>query len=416
MSDPGPPDPFEGFPLFGDLAKMFSRVSAGGTVPWDAARNLALAVATEGESEPNVEPSERIRLEQLARVAELHVARVTGLPTSVTGRGLTVLPVTRGQWAIRTLDEYRPLLEQLASSLGSAEVAGEEPGGEPGPPGPDDQLDSLLRPMLRAMQPMMVAMTSGSMVGHLAQRSLGQYELPIPRPPGDELLIVAPNLDAFGSQWSLPPDDLRLWICVHEVAHHAVLGVPHVRARLDALLRRYTTSFRNDPHALEEQLGGLDLTGGPESLSQLQQALGDPSNLLGAIQSDEQRSLLPRLEAIVAMVVGVVDHVMDAVGSSLIASYGMLTEALRRRRVEASQADRFVERLLGLELGQATYERGSSFVNGVIERAGEEGLARLWEGERMLPSPPEVDAPGLWLARIELPEDDPPAGNPPAEG
>ncbi|HEX6236993.1 MAG TPA: zinc-dependent metalloprotease, partial [Acidimicrobiales bacterium] len=81
-----------------------------------------------------------------------------------------------------------------------------------------------------------------------------------------------------------------------------------------------------------------------------------------------------------------------------------------------SQADRFVERLLGLELGQATYERGSTFVEGVIERAGEEGLARLWEGERMLPSPPEVDAPGLWLARIELPEDDPPAGNPPAEG
>jgi uncharacterized protein (DUF2342 family) len=41
----------------------------------------------------------------------------------------------------------------------------------------------------------------------------------------------------------------------------------------------------------------------------------------------------------------------------------------------------------------------------VIERAGPEGLNRLWESERMLPTPAELDAPGLWLARIELPED-----------
>ena len=97
---------------------------------------------------------------------------------------------------------------------------------------------------------------------------------------------------------------------------------------------------------------------------------------------------------------------MDQVGTKLIGSYGMLTEALRRRRVETSEADRFVERLIGLELTQATYDRGAAFVDGVVERAGEEGLSRLWEGERMLPSPPEVDAPGLWLARIDLPVED----------
>jgi len=404
VSDPGSPNPFEGFPLFGDLAKMFSQVSAGGVVPWDAARNLALAVATEGVSEPNVDPVERMRLEQLARVAELHVARVTGLSTSVTGRGLTVIPANRSQWTVRTLDDYRPMLEKLASSLGATDAAIEalEAEGEPGEP--EDQLDALLGPMLRAMQPMMIAMTAGSMVGHLAQRSFGQYDLPIPRPPGDELLIIVPNLEGFGREWSLPAEDLRLWICLHEIGHHTVLGVPHVRARLESLLSRYTTAFRSDPHALEDRLGGLDLTGGPESIAQLQQALGDPGALLGAIQSDEQRAILPQLEATVALVVGVVDHVMDTVGSTLISSYGMLTEALHRRRVEASQADRFVDRLLGLELSQTTYDRGRAFVEGVIERAGEEGLARLWESERMLPSPPEIDAPGLWLARIDLPD------------
>jgi putative hydrolase len=415
MSEPGAPNPFEGFPLFEDLAKLFAQGGRG--VPWDAARSLALAVATDNQSESNVDPIERIKLEQLARVAELNVANVTGLSTTLTGRELTVLPVTRGHWAQRTLEDYRPLLEKLAGSLGSPDVS--ELGGEGAAGGeldlgdtsglawgqdPDDQFAAMLGPMIQAMQPMMVAMTAGSMVGHLARRSFGQYDLPIPRTPSDELLILVPNLDAFGDEWSLPADDLRLWICLHEIAHHTVLGVRHVRRRLEDLLTRYTTSFRTDPQALEEHLGDIDLSGGPESLAGLQQVLGEPGALLGAIQSDAQRALLPQLETLVAVVVGVVDHVMDEVGTKLISSYGMLTEALRRRRVETAEADRFVERLLGLELTQSTYDRGSHFVAGVIERAGPDGLARLWDDERMLPSPPEVDAPGLWLARIDLPE------------
>ncbi len=402
MSDePGTPNPFEGFPLFGDIARLFGQ---GGGVPWDAARNLALAVATDNTSEPNVDPLERIKLEQRARVADLHVANVTGLSTSLTGRELTVLPVNRSHWAGRTLEDYRPLLENLAASLSAgAEDEDEEPGMDLDTGGPEDQLAAMLGPMIQAMQPMMVAMTAGSMVGHLARRSLGQYDLPIPRPPSDELMILVRNLDAFGHEWSLPPDDLRLWICLHEIAHHTVLGVPHVRARLRGLLDEYTTKFSTDPGALESQLGDLDLTDSA-SLARIQQALGEPGALLGAIQSDAQRALLPPLEAIVAVVVGVVDYVMDEVGGKLITSYGMLTEALRRRRVETAESDRFVERLLGLELTQAVYDRGANFVEGVVERAGPEGLARLWESEKMLPSPPEVDAPGLWLARIDLPD------------
>jgi uncharacterized protein (DUF2342 family) len=90
----------------------------------------------------------------------------------------------------------------------------------------------------------------------------------------------------------------------------------------------------------------------------------------------------------------------------MLSSYGMLTEALRRRRVESAPSDRFVGRLFGLELTQPQYDRGEAFVQGVVERAGEEGLGRLWRSERELPTPPEVDAPGLWLARIDLPTDD----------
>ena len=109
--------------------------------------------------------------------------------------------------------------------------------------------------------------------------------------------------------------------------------------------------------------------------------------------------------ALVAVIAGYVDHLMDGIGVTLITSYDQLTEALRRRRVQADPSDRFVERLFGLELTQAQYDRGSAFVDGVVERAGTDGLARLWHSERELPTPAEVDAPGLWLARIELEPD-----------
>ncbi|MED6329893.1 MAG: zinc-dependent metalloprotease, partial [Actinomycetota bacterium] len=74
------------------------------------------------------------------------------------------------------------------------------------------------------------------------------------------------------------------------------------------------------------------------------------------------------------------------------------------RRVGTGEADRFVERILGLDLTQDQVDRGTACVEGVVDRNGADGLARLWSDKRHLPTPAEVDAPGLWLARIDLPD------------
>jgi putative hydrolase len=396
MSDGGPlggGDPFGGLPFFGDILRMLQ--SQGPS--WDAAKQLAVTLATEGSTEVNVDPSQRIQLEQLGRVADLHVARVTGLDTAPHGRTPVIAPVNRTVWAQRTIDAWRPLLEKLAGSLSSSAPLPTDFA--------DDPAAAMFGPLLQMMGPMMLTMTAGSMVGQLASRALGMYDLPVPRPGTDELLIVVPNLDEFGEEWSLPLDELRLWVCVHELTYHTVLGVPHVGAELTRLLEQYATGFRPDPHALSDKLESLDFSGGLAGFEQLQSAFSDPDVVLGAVQTPEQRAQLPRIEALVAAITGYVDHVMDEVGASLMKSYGMLTEALRRRRVEADQSDRFVERILGLNLTQQQYDRGEAFVRGIVERAGGEGLARLWEAPRTLPTPAEVDAPGLWLARIELPEE-----------
>jgi putative hydrolase len=394
MSELGPTgdNPFGSF--FGDMMKMFM---TDGPLNWQLARQAALMTATGGESEPNVDPLERLRLEELLRVADLHVADATGLATATTGGIVSIKAVTRAEWAYYTLDAYRNLFETLATALTAL------PGDEASAGGPAfdpaDPETGLLGNLPQVLGPVLLGAQAGSLAGFLARRALGQYDLPIPRPPSDELMMVPATISAFAQDWSLPLDDVRLWVCVSELAHHAVLGRPHVRDRLESLLLEYVRGFRIDPTALSSQLEGFDLS----DPSTLPAVMSNPEALLGAIQTPAQQQTGDRLGDLVATIEGYVDHVLDSIGQRLITSYPSLTEALRRRRVEDSEADKLIEQLLGLRIGQATFERGSAFVRGVLERAGEEGLARLWRSERELPTPAEVDAPGLWLERIDLP-------------
>jgi uncharacterized protein (DUF2342 family) len=111
------------FGFLGDLMKMFT---SEGPLNWQIARQAALAVSTGGEVEPNVDPLERLRLEELLRVADLHVTDATGLATAQAGGIVSVRAVTRAEWSYHTLDHYRPLFEGLAQALTAS----------PQPPGP----------------------------------------------------------------------------------------------------------------------------------------------------------------------------------------------------------------------------------------------------------------------------------------
>ena len=159
-----------------------------------------------------------------------------------------------------------------------------------------------------------------------------------------------------------PIDDLRLWVCLHEVAHHAVLGVPHVRRRAVGAAGRVRRRLpARAPTASRSACRRHRRSTTRRTSASLQSSFADPEVLLGAIRSDEQRALLPRLEALVAVVVGVVDWVMDEVGGD--ADRQLRASSPRRCAGGGSRptpSDRFVEQLLGLELTRAAYERGSA--------------------------------------------------------
>jgi putative hydrolase len=387
-----------------DLMRNLARLlTTQGPVNWEIARQMAQYAATGGEPESNPDPVSRVRLEELLRVAELRVAEATGL--EVSAGVLTVRAVTPREWALRTLEDWKPLLERLASRMNSTLAAGgpDELASEATASGPTggDPMAQLFGNLPQVLGPFLFGMQAGSMVGQLASRAMGQYDLPMPRPPRDELIMVTATIDAFASDWSLAPDDVRLWVCLRETANHAVLGRPHVRARLDQLIGEYVGAFEADPESLQDRLQAFD----PTDMSSMQEVFSDPETLLGELQNDAQRRVQVPLRSLLAAVAGYVDHVMDLAGRPLIASYVPLTEALRRRRLEESGGTRILGQLLGVTLDAASYERGQAFVAGVVERAGEDGLARLWRSERELPTPAELDAPGLWLARIDLPHE-----------
>tara|TARA_B100001029_G_scaffold80837_2_gene66345 strand:- start:1679 stop:2878 length:1200 start_codon:yes stop_codon:yes gene_type:complete len=384
-------NPFGGLPFFGDLGKLFNH---GGPIAWDVARQFAYQIATEGEAEPNVDPLDRVKLNELARVAELRVADITSLGAGFSDQAVSITATTRSEWASKTLDAYQPLLERLAGRLakGTESTDVTEPEMQ--------MLDGLMR----AMNPMMMAMSAGSIAGHLATKAFGNYELPIPR-PNAQLLVVIANVDLFASEWSLPRDDVWLWVCINELATQSVMNVTHVRNEFDRLLNGYVDGFETSPQGLENRFMDLDIgSGDPAELqAKLQNALSDPENLLGAVRSDAQSALIPDLNALLCVVVGYVDYVVEKVSRQLLESYESLSEVAKRRRFSASPGDRFVEKLLGVEVTPELLTRGTEFISGVIDRAGESALSRLWTESDALPTPNELDAPGLWLARIDLP-------------
>lgn len=395
MNDDPEENAFTGLPFFGDMMKA---ISSHGPLQWDVARQVAMTTALGGKTaEPNVDPADRIVLESLAPIAELHVEAHTGLSTTPTDHPRTLLVVNRTTWCHHTLEAYKPLFTTLATSLSGSEVVSDDSLDLT----TDDSMASMMAGLTKMMAPAMMGMSVGSMVGTMSQHAFGQYDIPLPRDPIHQLLLVPSNINSFANDWSLPIDDLRMWVLIQELTAHAVLGVQHVREIISSTVRQYVAGFRPNPTAMFDRMTGIELTGS-DPMAMLQKFLSDPSLILGAVRSKEQEVLSPILDAMVAAIIGYVDHSVDEVASHVLGGGSQIAEAVRRRRVESSPNDVFLEQLLGLRLTRQQLELGRNFVDGVVERAGKDGISQLFNAPGNLPTPSELDAPGLWLARLEV--------------
>ncbi len=392
-----------------DLAQMMRMLQSEGPVNWEVATQVAGLVALGGEEhERPVEVADHEQLDELVRAAQTLVVSETGL-TATFGAPLRTLGPK--SWAELHLRGLRPVLEALATTLRRTMDEATESGEHEGPPEPGGERaavspfglpmgDEAFAGLMGMMAPLLLGVQAGSMVGYLAQHALGRYDLPLPTSDPPSLCFVVANLDRFEQEWSLDRADLRFTVALHEVVRAAERSVAWVQERLVTLAIEYVSAYEVDPAAFEEQFGDFD-PADPSSLSSMAE---HPEALLGAMQSPRQREILDRLQAFTSVLEGYADIVVERIGGRLVPSYARINEAMQRHRVERGEAERFIEGLLGLKLDRDRYEQGQTFCRGVVERAGAEGLNRLWERESMLPTPTELAAPGLWLARIELPD------------
>jgi coenzyme F420 biosynthesis associated uncharacterized protein len=267
-------------------------------------------------------------------------------------------------------------------------------GGTPAPAGEGDEQQQLMAGVVQQMAPLLLGAQVGMVLGYLAQRVLGQFDLAVPRSSGS-LFFVVPNIASFERDWSLDPREFRAYVALHEVTHHFEFSRPWVRDHFLHLVRDLVEHAEIDLSSLEQRMEGLDPSN-PEALTDAFEELG---NLFGEAGSPEQRLRLARVQAFMSAAEGYGDHVADSLGERMLSSFGQIDEALRRFR-EGRHGDRALERLLGLEVKEEQYRIGRSFCDTVAEQTEEATLSRMWGSADSLPSMPELDEPTLWLSRM----------------
>ncbi|SDO90645.1 zinc-dependent metalloprotease [Lentzea jiangxiensis] len=336
-----------------------------GPVDWDLAVSTAVRLVRPGPVIGKEEAEHVVgRLRELAPQAEVHVRELTGL-----GQGLPLLPgevVDRPAWV-------------AAAAQGLAALTG------PALPRQTGPMAGILAGT--------AGVQAGVVMAFLSSRVLGQYD---PFSPQDQLagrlLLVAPNIVGAQQALDVPDDDFRMWVCLHECTHRLQFtGVPWLR-------RYFSDQVTTLLSSMDEERAPLS-----DVIRDFRQKLreGDgPMGLIELVQSPQQKAVLDRLIALSTLLEGHADHVMDAVGPSVVPSVSTIRSRFSARRKGGGLLDRILRTVLGVEAKVRQYEEGARFTEYVVERVGMDGFNAIWTSADTLPTRAEIAEPMGWLRRV----------------
>lgn len=390
---------------------MTSASGGADMVDW----NLAVATATRlVRPGPEVSRAEAAavvaQLRRHALEAEEHVRAFTGMRSSSLAEAAAtpVLIVDRPGWVRANVAGFRtvvqPLVEKLQARRANSATAG----------------------VLGTVGEKATGIEVGALLAFLATKVLGQYETFAPAEPSLEapdspaalfdkprlgpdgpgpgrLLLVAPNIVHVERELDVDPADFRLWVCLHEETHRTQFtAVPWLRDHIQSEVQSFLAETDVDPGALLDRLrdaagslGGLPGVGGRGEGTQTS------TGLLEIVQSPAQREILGRLTAVMSLLEGHADVVMDGVGPAVVPSVAEIREKFQQRRDRgANRLDLVLRRLLGMDAKLRQYQDGAVFVRGVVERVGMDGFNRVWTSPNTLPTKEEIHDPAAWVARV----------------
>jgi coenzyme F420 biosynthesis associated uncharacterized protein len=235
----------------------------------------------------------------------------------------------------------------------------------------------------------------GFLLGFMGTRVLGQYDLALlstEAAPG-KLLFVEENIRATARSLNVPIGPFRTWIALHETTHAFEFEAhPWLRPYLAERLERQLTLFGKDARGLgREALRGLGRS--------LRGERGG-EHWIEAMMGPEQKLLFREVQAVMSLLEGFSDYVMDEVGRDLVPGVEQISARFHERRTKRTAFERSMLRLTGMDLKMEQYKKGERFVRAIADRRGSAALARLWEGPHTLPRDGEIDSPERWIRRV----------------
>lgn len=241
----------------------------------------------------------------------------------------------------------------------------------------------------------------GLLLGYLARRVLGQYDLALlgrePVETGGKLYYVEPNIRSVEAKLSLPKDDFRMWLALHETTHAFEFeGQPWVRDHFNSLLERYMAFIKQDAEHLKQGIQGLKIFA-----DRVRHRSDTQGSWIEALMNDEQRALFNEMQAMMCIVEGYSNHVMNAVGKTLLPNYDLISRKFEERQSQRTQSEQLFARLTGLNVKLEQYRQGERFINEIVTRRSHDLARRVWEGPEFLPTMDEIRVPERWIERVE---------------
>lgn len=341
-------------------------------VDWDLAAATAGALGRAGPHVTYDEAADVVAdLRRLTDEAAEHVSSYTKLEPKVAYPPVRI--VDRRDWATINIEGLREVIDPLAERL----TGGRTPG-----------------PVATAIGSRFTGVQAGTVLAYLSGRVLGQYEV-FSADPG-QLILVAPNIVDVERKLEADSRDFRLWVCLHEVTHRTQFtAVPWLRAHFLGEVQAFVDASQLGRDEMAERLR--------RGLSALADAVRNPesrSSVLDLVQTSAQRHVLDRLTALMTLLEGHAEFVMDGVGPKVVPSVDEIRAKFNRRREAGNPLERVLRKLLGVEVKLRQYAEGRKFVHGVVERVGMEGFNRVWRSPLTVPRLDELTDPDAWVNRV----------------
>lgn len=350
-------------------------------VNWNLAAKIAGTLAPAG---PKIAQRERNLLVEELRYAAGEsvdfVYRVTGLEAAADLRDSEVLIVDRAGWAKANAQTFQVMLEPIADSLLGRRTK---------------NLGSLQRAGLSYAG----SSELGGMLAFLSTRVLGQYDPYAPasnEKSGGRLMLVAPNILAVERELNVVPQDFRLWVCLHEQTHRVQFAAaPWLREHMLDLIRQLT----DEMSAVSENPQARVL----DALKQARQSRGnekEPQSAAQLVLSEQGRELFGQVNAVMSLLEGHANVVMDAVDSSVVPSVKTIRRRFTRRSQTHKFLTRFISKLMGMDQKMKQYVVGQKFVQHIVDARGMQDFNRVWLSARNLPTETEIKNPEAWMERV----------------